>query len=153
MNVLVTAAHAEDALDLARVEKTALFALKALEAPNTSEVSISFVTDDEIAALNEEYRDRKGPTDVLSFECDNLDDDFPVPDGEVYELGDIVIAPDVAARQAAEMGNGFLDEVDMLVVHGVLHLNGYDHVDPADAEVMEPLQDEILRRLRGLEEA
>lgn len=153
MNVLVSCSHAEGTLDLERVRQTALFALAALDAPETAEVSVSFVDDGEMASLNEEYRGKQGPTDVLSFECDNLDDGFPVAEEDVFELGDVVIAPDVAARQAADAGCDYLDEVDMLVVHGVLHLNGYDHVDPADAEVMEPLQDDVLRRLRESREA
>ncbi len=150
MNAIVQATHGGATLDLERVRRTALFALEALAAPPKSEVSVTFVSDGEIAALNEEYRRKSGPTDVLSFECDNLDDGFPAPaDGGPYELGDVIIAPDVARRQAAELGVDFLDEVDLLVVHGVLHLNGYDHVTDEDAAVMEPLQERIVGDLRA----
>lgn len=149
MNVMVQADHGASFLDLDRVRHAARFALEALGAPSESEVSVTFVSDGEIAALNEEYRGRTGPTDVLSFECDNLDDGFPAPaEGEPYELGDVVIAPDVARRQAAELGVDFLDEIDLLVVHGMLHLNGYDHMTDEDAAVMEPLQERIVADLR-----
>ena len=150
MNAIVQATHGGATLDLERVRCTALFALEALAAPPESEFSVTFVSDGEIAALNEEYRRKSGPTDVLSFECDNLDDGCPAPaDGGPYALGDVVIAPDVARRQAAELGVDFLDEVDLLVVHGVLHLNGYDHVTDEDAAVMEPLQERIVGDLRA----
>ena len=85
------------------------------------------------------------PTDVLSFECDGLDDGFPVPEGSGPVLGDIVIAPEVAKAQAQANGHGYDEEIDLLVVHGLLHLCGYDHIDDEDAAVMEPLQDAILR--------
>ena len=155
MNVIVEARYGAESLDLPRVEDVALFALGEIEAPSGSEVSLTFVTDGEIAELNEAYRSIEGPTDVLSFECDNLDDGFPKADSAdaVYELGDIVIAPDVARKQASEFGNEYLDEIDMLVVHGILHLNGYDHIADEDAAVMEPLQEAILAKLRASREA
>lgn len=155
MNVIVDARHGESSLDLDRIRETALFALAQIDAPESSEASVTFVADDEMAELNEAYRGIAGPTDVLSFECDNLDDGFPEPEGDaaVYALGDIIIAPDVAAKQAEEYGNQYLDEVDMLVVHGVLHLNGYDHITDEDAAVMEPLQEAILAKLIASREA
>lgn len=155
MNVIVEARYGQDFLDLERIKDTALFALAQVEVPESSEASVTFVTDDEIAELNEVYRGIAGPTDVLSFECDSLDDDFPAMEGDnaIYALGDIVIAPDVARKQAIEFGNEFLDEVDMLVVHGMLHLNGYDHIADEDAAVMESLQDAILAKLAASREA
>lgn len=150
MNVLVNCLYGADAVDEARAQALAAFAMGRLDLPEGSEVSLSFVDDDEMAQMNEGYRGKEGPTDVLSFECDNLDDGFPAPaDGGPYELGDVIIAPDVARRQAAELGVDFLDEVDLLVVHGVLHLNGYDHVTDEDAAVMEPLQERIVGDLRA----
>lgn len=155
MNVIVDARHGGGALDLDRVRDAALFALAQIDAPESSEASVTFVSDDEMAELNEAYRGIVGPTDVLSFECDNLDDGFPEMEGAEgpYTLGDIIIAPDVAAKQAGEYGNQYLDEIDMLVVHGVLHLNGYDHIADEDAAVMEPLQDDILAKLAASREA
>ena len=100
-----------------------------------------------MAELNERFRGMEGPTDVLSFECDNIDDDITAADGPscpVYELGDIIIAPDVATRQSTEFGNSFEQEVSLLIVHGLLHLCGYDHIVDEEAEVMEARERELL---------
>ena len=89
----------------------------------------------------------EGPTDVLSFECDNLSDDVTNADGAdcpVYELGDVIIAPDVALAQSEEYGNSLEDEVSLLLVHGLLHLCGYDHIEDDEAEVMEARERELL---------
>ncbi len=89
----------------------------------------------------------RAATDVLSFECDNIDDDITAADGPscpVYELGDIIVAPDVAARQSTEFGNSFEQEVSLLIVHGLLHLCGYDHIVDEEAEVMEARERELL---------
>lgn len=152
MNVIVSTDHNPCDLDPSRIEKICEFALRESGAPSASEVSVSFVDDGEMATLNEQYRGISGPTDVLSFECDNLDDDFP--SGEVLQgdiLGDIVIAPDVAAKQAAEYGTSLQEELDLLCVHGILHLQGYDHVIDEDAEEMEGLQKDILMKWKTQE--
>ena len=115
----------DDLKDMPLVE-LAQFVLDHQEKPQNTEVSLSFVTDEEIARLNEQYRGKEGPTDVLSFECD------------------VVIAPDVAERQTQEFGTTFEQEVSLLFVHGLLHLCGYDHIVEEDAKVMEALEDEIL---------
>ncbi len=134
------------------IEELALFAMSAVDAPDNAEVSISFVDDDAIANLNERYRGKAGPTDVLSFECDNADDGWASLSSEhadpagIYELGDIVIAPDVAERQCPVYGTTFEGEVSLLVVHGLLHLCGYDHVDDDQALAMEAKEREILRQ-------
>lgn len=143
MKALITMEHGADALDGPRICALAAFAAGELSVPEPSEVSITFVADDRMAQLNEAYRGKEGPTDVLSFECDNLEDGFP-EGGEAFCAGDIILAPDVAARQAEELGHPFKEEVDTLLVHGMLHLMGYDHVDDADAEEMQALQDGIL---------
>ena len=150
MNPIVEALHGSELIDIERIVQTASFAMRKMELPEDTEVSISFVSDEEIAELNEAYRGKEGPTDVLSFECDNLDDGFPSNEdaGEPYSLGDVIIALDVASRQAEEYGSSLAGEVDLLLVHGILHLCGYDHIEDADAEVMEPLQDSILAELR-----
>lgn len=91
--------------------------------------------DDHIAQLNETHRGKSGPTDVLSFPDD--DDDF---------LGDIALAYGVVEKQAREMGIAITDHVLHLMVHGTLHLTGHDHMDTAEAEVMEGIEIEILAR-------
>lgn len=147
MEILIDYRYREQDVAALPIERLALFALAFEGKPDTSEVSISFVDDEEIAALNEEYRGKVGPTDVLSFECDNLDDEFACPEGfsdDIYELGDIVIAVDVAERQTAEFGTTFEEEMSLLLVHGLLHLCGYDHIEDDEAEVMEAREAEIL---------
>ena len=102
-----------------------------------SEIAVCFVSDAEIARLNREYRRKKGPTDVLSF-----------PAGRMKErsrkkfLGDIAIAPETARRYARRNGRALADELRVLILHGVLHLLGYDH--ETDHGEMERLE----RRLR-----
>lgn len=121
-----------------------------MELPDSAEVSISFIGEDEICELNAEYRGIDSPTDVLSFECDGLDDDFPQTPENELTLGDIMISPSVAAKQAPEHGNTAEAETDLLIVHGMLHLCGYDHIEDDEAEEMEALQDSILLEWRGL---
>lgn len=150
MQVLVEVRHGEGLIDEGLVRALAAFAGGRLGLPEDAELSVTFVDDGEMGDLNFRYRGIEGPTDVLSFECDNLDDDFPdlVGDPEdergVYSLGDVVIAPDVALRQAREYGSTFEQELSLLLVHGILHLDGYDHIDDEDARHMEALQSEIL---------
>ncbi len=136
-----------DLLDLP-LEELAFFVLQHEGKPDNTEVSLSFVTDEEIARLNESYRGKEGPTDVLSFECDGVDDEMAqfvgLAAAEVFELGDIVIAPDVAERQTAEFGTTFAQEINLLFVHGLLHLCGYDHIVEEEAQVMEALEDKLL---------
>ena len=90
------------------------------EGMERSELSVSFVEEEEMADLHLRYMDEPGPTDVLSFPLDDLDADG------VRMLGDVVIAPAVAARNNPEHTE---DEVRLLLVHGILHLLGYDHED------------------------
>jgi probable rRNA maturation factor len=96
------------------------------EGVGDSELSLSFVTEDEIADLHERYMHETGPTDVLSFPLDAED----VDEDGVRLLGDVVIAPSVAERNNATDPGA---ELRLLVVHGVLHLLGHDHVDDAAA--------------------
>ncbi len=110
------------------------------------EISVSFVDEAEMRALNGEWRGIDAPTDVLSFECDSAFDDS-IPADEVIELGDIILAPEVIARQAPGFGNEPAGELALMLVHGTLHLLGYDHIDEDEAEVMESREDELLELL------
>jgi probable rRNA maturation factor len=92
-----------------------------------------------MASLKEKWLGEPGPTDVLAFPMDDQ-----VPDDEPYVLGDIVICPDVAREQAADVGDKVGDEIDLLLVHGFLHLLGYDHVRPQDARSMRHRERKIL---------
>ena len=140
----------EDVRAALDVEKLAAFVISQEEKPESTEVSITFVEDPEIHALNRDYRGIDRPTDVLSFECDNIEDEFaPAGDDEPYELGDIVIAPDVAQRQTADFGTTFSDELSLLIVHGLLHLCGWDHMEDDEAEAMEARERELLEAYLG----
>lgn len=96
MEILITYGHREEDLASLPIRDLALFVLEREGKPINTEVSISFVDDTAMAELNERFRGMEGPTDVLSFECDNIDDDITAADGPscpVYELGDIIVAP------------------------------------------------------------
>ena len=106
-----------------------------------SEVSLSIVDDREMHELNLRYRGVDRTTDVLSFP---LEEERPK---EPCLLGDIVVSAPQAVRQAGEYGHSLLREMSFLVVHGTLHLLGYDHVTPDEDEEMQRLQEEVLAAL------
>ena len=113
--------------------------LSVLECSD-AELSILLTTDKEIQQLNAQYRGKDAPTDVLSFP--QLEDE--PPDGSAL-LGDIVISMETANRQADEHGVSFQEEILRLLIHGLLHLLGYDHenVTPAEAERMQSKEAEL----------
>ena len=133
MRVSVLSHREPEPLNLEAFERLALFVLTMEAVPELSELSIALVDDGEMARLNEQYRGIEGPTDVLAFGCD---DPCPTPGDEPITLGDVVIAPETAERQAAELGHSIEHELDVLLVHGVLHLLGYDHERDEDAGAM-----------------
>lgn len=122
----------------------------------TTEVNITIVDDEEIHALNRDYRGVDRPTDVLSFalEEDLEDSDEPeILDGpEEQLLGDIVMSAETALRQAEEFGHGIEREFTYLAVHSLLHLLGYDHMEPEDKVEMRAKEEEALRVLNLSEE-
>lgn len=149
MDILISYGHRAADMEPLPIAQLARQVLAAEGAPANAEVSISFVDDAAIAELNGRYRGIEGPTDVLSFECDTAGDGAEAAgDAPIYQLGDIIIAPDVAERQAAEYGQTLAREIELLVVHGLLHLRGYDHMEEAEAEAMEAREDELLARWR-----
>ena len=124
-------------IDLERWRTLAQGVLAAAGAEG--ELTLTFVDDDEIASLNEEHMGTAGPTDVLAFPLD----DEPTP-GVPTLLGDVVVCPNVAARQFAEHAGTFDDEIALLVVHGILHVLGYDHADADEAATMRHRELELL---------
>ena len=109
----------------------------------TCYVSLSLVDDDEMRELNLEWRDVDAATDVISLECERPDDPDLAP-GEPCELGDIVLAPAFVTAQAARMGTTAADEFRLLVVHGMLHLLGYDHMEEDEAVLMQQVEEGVL---------
>ncbi|AEB06946.1 protein of unknown function UPF0054 [Coriobacterium glomerans PW2] len=115
------------------------------------ELSVSFVGASEMRDLNRSWRGIDEPTDVLSFECDRPDskDSLAGRPGceQPLELGDVILAPEIIAAQATGFKNTAADECRLMLVHGLLHLLGWDHIAEEDAEAMEAREDELLRGL------
>lgn len=133
-------------IDLRILVRAAAEALARTAQPNDAGVSITLVDDAAVQVLNRDYRDVDAPTDVLSFAV--LEgDDFVVPEGLPFELGDVIISYETAVRQAQEMGHSVLDELALLTVHGCLHLTGLDHSTREEQARMWQLQDETLQAL------
>ena len=123
-----------------RTDATAL--LDLLDVPD-AELSVLLCDDAFILPLNRDYRGKDRPTDVLSFSQREGEDGDP----EDPVLGDVVISVETAGRQAAERGHALEHELRVLLVHGVLHLLGYDHEVDEEAEEMEALERDLLSRL------
>ncbi len=141
MHIQVTSHRDPEPLDVSAFERLATFVLEIEDAPAAIELSLALVDIDEMVELNTKYRGKEGPTDVLSFGCD---DPCPVESDEPITLGDVVIAPEVAEEQAREVGNTIEEELNLLLVHGILHLLGYDHESDEDAEVMQQRERAVL---------
>lgn len=140
------------ALDIARWQRLALDVLHAEGVRGLAELSLLFVAEVEIAELNEQYMGKVGPTDVLAFPIDADEAEFvlaeapatrgpdrspPDPADMPLLLGDVVVCPAVAERQAPEHAGTVDDEVALLVVHGVLHVLGHDHAEPDERAAMQ----------------
>jgi probable rRNA maturation factor len=152
-------------VDVLRWVRLAQLVLEEERVPPDAEVSVLFVSEDTIADLNERFLDRSGPTDVLAFP---IDDDSP-PGGRYPDeggrgpgtpaeddeppivLGDVLVCPAVATRQAATLGRSLEAELALLVVHGVLHLLDYDHAEPDDAVKMQRREADLLARFEVVE--
>ena len=111
------------------------------------EISLSFCSEDEIRALNRDFRGKDSVTDVLSFPLYEEDEDAESMDDEESPLGDVVICVPRAYAQAKEFGHSVRRELVFLYVHSLLHLLGYDHEEPEEAEEMESKQRIIMDRL------
>ena len=154
------------AVDLLRWGRLARVVLAEERVPEDAEMSVIFVDEQAITDLNERFLGGTGPTDVLAFP---MDDDVvqggrqpdqggrgpgapAEPTDPPSVLGDVVVCPEVAQRQATERGSPVDDELALLVVHGVLHLLNYDHAEDRESEAMQRRERELLARFRQLEE-
>ncbi|MGH3871393.1 MAG: rRNA maturation RNase YbeY [Pseudonocardiaceae bacterium] len=144
----------------ASIATAARFAMDRLGVSPLAELSVLLVGTEVMADLHQRWMDLPGPTDVLAFPMDDADEgglraggrpDSPV--GGPALLGDIVLCPEVATEQAAAAGHSVLDELHLLTVHGVLHLLGYDHAEPAEEREMFALQARILDEFRRVAQA
>jgi probable rRNA maturation factor len=134
-----------DPRELSRLSR---FVLDRMRVHPLAELCIKLVDEATIAALNEQWMDKEGPTDVLAFPMDELRPGLVNEDPDEGVLGDLVLCPAVAERQATEAGHAPSDEVDLLTVHGILHLLGYDHAEPEEHAEMFGLQDTLLTEWR-----
>ncbi len=161
MSIQVFAAdeQSDRPVDLARWVALAERVLGDRGISEGAELSIIFVDETAIAGLNERFLGRKGPTDVLSFPIeDELIGPGHVPDQEASGpgrgpaeledipllIGDVVICPEAAWRQAPEHAGSYEDELALLLVHGILHLLGMDHEEEVEAAAMESLEQQLL---------
>ena len=143
--------HDVDAVALVSVAR---HVLDRLVVHPLAEVAISLVDEARMTELHVQWMDEPGPTDVMAFPMDELDVrsaratgrplDQRSSDGEPLVLGDVVLCPTVAEKQAKEAGHSTADELALLTTHGVLHLLGFDHAEPEEHAEMFGLQGELL---------
>jgi probable rRNA maturation factor len=131
-------------VDADALVRLAGFALHAAGVPGGHSLSVALVDRARIAELKGRYYGERRATDVLSFPMDAFDSPAPAI------LGDVVICVEVAARQARALGRETQDEVEHLLVHGILHLAGHDHAAPADEVGMAREESRILRAARAV---
>ncbi len=136
-------------LDVDRLVGLSRFVLERMRVHPLAELCIKAVDEDTMTGLNEKWMEGTGPTDVLAFPMDELRPGLVNEEPEEGVLGDLVLSPAVAERQGVEAGHGREGEIDLLTVHGILHLLGYDHAEPEEHAVMFGLQDELLGKWRS----
>ena len=139
--------------DVFRTQRLSRFVMDRMRVHPLAELSITAVDEDTIAGLNTKWMDKEGPTDVLAFPMDELRPGRVNEEPEEGVLGDLVLAPAVAERQGQEAGHGREAEIDLLTVHGILHLLGYDHAEPEEHAVMFGLQGKLLDAWRASSDA
>lgn len=132
--------------DEGKIKDVARYSLEQLGIHPDSELSISLVEESEMSSLHLQWMDEPGATDVLSFPMDEMRPNSAAEGPGV--LGDIVLCPSFAEKQAKEAGHSLQEELELLTVHGVLHLLGYDHRESEEQLVMFSMQDEYLKGWR-----
>ena len=135
-------------IDVQRMAALSRFVMDQLRVHPLAELCIKAVDEPTIAALNEQWMEKEGPTDVLAFPMDELRPGLVNEDPEEGILGDLMLCPAVAERQATTAGHSTDAELELLTVHGILHLLGYDHAEPDEHRVMFGLQDDLLAQWR-----
>jgi probable rRNA maturation factor len=135
-------------LDVHRLAQLSRFVMDRMRVHPLAELCIKAVDEPTIARLNEQWMEKQGPTDVLAFPMDELRPGTVGEEPEEGVLGDLVVCPDVAAAQGETAGHGRDAEIELLAVHGILHLLGYDHAEADEHRVMFGLQDQLLAAWR-----
>ena len=137
-------------LDVRELAQLSRFVMDVMRVHPQAELCIKAVDEETISELNQQWMEKEGPTDVLAFPMDEGSVDHGPGEGagEPALLGDIVLCPEVAAKQAATAGHATIDELALLTVHGILHLLGYDHAEPEEEAEMFGLQARLLESWR-----
>ena len=136
-------------VDKGRGRKIVRQVLKAEEVSPPYEVSLVFTDSKKVRQLNRDYRGVDQPTDVLAFYMDpgrGCDSSFALPPDAVTHLGDVIISCPQALVQAKEQGHSLQRELALLVIHGILHLLGYDHEEPRETKKMRAREKELLEK-------
>lgn len=136
-------------VDLKSTRELASYVIEQLKLHPMVDLGIIFVNEKPMEDLHIQWMDEPGPTDVMSFPMDELRpgaDDGPLVEGI---LGDVVICPQVARLQAEAAGHTMMDEVHLLLTHGILHLVGFDHAEPEEEREMFKLQRSLLEGFAG----
>ena len=136
-------------LEVQRLVTLSRYVLERMRVHPQAELCIKGVDEETIARLNEQWMEKDGPTDVLAFPMDELRPGLVNEEPEEGVLGDLVVCPEVARRQGEAAGHGTAAEIDLLTVHGILHLLGYDHAEPEEKAEMFGLQAELLTAWSG----
>ncbi|MGV6840507.1 MAG: rRNA maturation RNase YbeY [Planktomarina sp.] len=140
---------ADERWDQDRLQNLAQIAADAV-LPVDASVSVLATNDTEIAGLNAQFRGKAAPTNVLSWPSEDLSPDTPGANPRPpmdMEIGDIALAFETCQREAIEQGKNFEDHLTHLLLHGMLHLLGYDHITDADAEIMEAIEIKALANM------
>ncbi|MGA9716204.1 MAG: rRNA maturation RNase YbeY [Aeromicrobium sp.] len=130
--------------DVVALTRLCRFAMGRMRLHPNTELTLRLVDLATITTLNQRWMDKTGPTDVLSFPMDELTPGSDADDATEGYLGDIALAPQVAAQQAPAAGHSPQDEMELLTVHGILHLLGYDHAEPDEHREMFGIQGRLL---------
>ncbi|MDQ6697164.1 MAG: rRNA maturation RNase YbeY [Actinomycetota bacterium] len=159
LEVFAADEQSAEPVDVHRWSRLAEQVLRAQGVRGEAELSLLFITEEAISDLNRRFMDAPGPTDVLAFP---IDDDLielgrfpdatttgpdrppPDPSDAPVLIGDVVICPAVAARNAPEHAGSYDDEIALLIVHGILHVLGMDHAESDEAAVMQSREQELL---------
>ena len=141
IDVLNESGHDVDELELVACAR---YVMEAMRVHPQADLCLRLVDEPAMETLHVQWMDLPGPTDVMSFPMDELRPGRDGADPEQGVLGDIVLCPAVAERQAREVGHATEEELLLLTTHGVLHLLGFDHAEPEDEKEMFELQRQLL---------
>ncbi len=139
-------------IDVGSLAGLARFVLDRMRLHPATEMCLRLVDESTMETLNRQWMYAEGPTDVLAFPMDELTPGDVTEEPVEGYLGDLALCPQVAARQASEHQHSARDEIDLLCVHGILHLLGYDHAEPDQHQEMFGLQTRLLAEWQGVRE-